>query len=241
MNTATATNGTLAPNAHALTAPGAQHDADADADAKRPAAVIDAAALTRASATLSKTDARIAAYAVASHDEETRASLALVREGIAVALAAIASLPSMLVDVSAAVERGKRPRNGTIEAGSVVRIKPKHRATFAGVASGEALASDHTVASVNDACVFLKIGDTTLPLPRSKVELAHEAAFDPGEIVRIASKHVARIAADFAIEAGALSDLTVAACNGDKVTLRATVGGAPYMLPNVKAAHVERC
>jgi len=50
-----------------------------------------------------------------------------------------------------------------------------------------------------------------------------------------------RTFARIAIEAGALSDLTVAACNGDKVTLRATVGGAPYMLPNVKAAHVERC
>jgi len=244
MNTETHTNG--ASHAHALdtlanTATRTHaHDTD-DADEKRPAAVIDSVTITRADAALRKVDARIAAYTVARSDEETIASLALVREGLAAALTAIAALPAMLVDVSAAVERGKRPRGGEIVAGSTVRIRPKHRATFAGHVSADVLAGEHAVTSVNDACVFLRIGDTTLPLKRSQVELAREAAFEPGEIVRIAAKHTARVAAEFAIDASALDDdLSVAACNGDKVTLRATVNGGSMLLPNVKAANVER-
>jgi len=240
MNTATHTNGAIAPHTNGAIAPQtatSAHDADVE---KRPAAVIDSVTITHADAALRKVDARIAAYTVARSDEETIASLALVREGLATALASLASLPAMLVDVSAAVERGKRPRGGDVVAGSTVRIRAKHRATFAGHVSADVLAGEHVVASVNDACVFLRIGDTTLPLKRSQVELAREAAFEPGEIVRIAAKYAARVAAEYGIAAGALDDLSVAACNGDKVTLRATVDGGSMLLPNVKAAFVER-
>jgi len=242
MNTGTATNGaTHAPHTvqHALSAPHTTHDGDDEG--KRPAAIIDSEATASVCDRLRKLDARVAAYAVSPSDGDTRASLALVREGLAMAIGALGALPALLVDVSAAVERGKRSRGGEIVAGSLVRIKPKHRATFEGVVSADALAAEHTVASVNDACVFLKIGDTTLPLPRSKVELAREAAFEPGEIVRIAESKRARIAAEYGIAADALTDLTVSACNGDKVTLRATVDGGSMTLPNVRAAYVERC
>lgn len=239
MNTQTTTNGGAihAPSpAQSAPAPSATTD-----EAKKPAAVLDSEATTSVCERLRKLDAKIAAYTVAPSDEDTRASLALVREGYALALGALAALPSMLLDVSAAVERGKRPRNGEIIAGTVVRIRPKHRATYAGVVSADALAAEHTVSSVNDQCVFLKIGDTTLPLPRSRVERSREDAFEPGEIVRVTEKYTAKIAAEYGITAGALSDLTVAACSGDKVTLRATVDGGSMTLPNVRAACVERC
>ncbi len=244
MNTpTTTTNGAIhAPHTGPAPSEAHTHTTTTDDDAKRPAAVIDSETLTGACDRLRKLDAKIAAYTVSPSDGDTRASLALVREGIAMAIGALAALPALLVDVSAAVERGKRSRKGEIVAGSVVRIKSQHRAAFAGGGlDADALAAEHTVSSVNEKCVFLKIGDTTLAAGRSQVELSCEPAFETGEIVRIVESKRARVAAQYGIAEGALTDLTVSACNGDKVTLRATVDGGAMALPNVRAAFVERC